>query len=188
MRSLPRLIRTLRVLFSARRHRLDLPRWLIRRPPLLAATGIGEVALLAQNRVPNRLKMLAEMKAAALVSCEYCLDIGAALARAEGLTAQHVTDLPRFEDSDVYTELEVLVLRLATRMSETPAIVPDELRDALVDRLGKAGYAELAFTIAWEHKRGRLNQALGVRPSGFGDGLTCPIPEGVAREVTAAAR
>lgn len=182
MRFLRRLAGTLRVLGTAKRNRLDLPRWLVRRPPLLAATGIGEVALLAQNRVPFRLKLLAEMKAAALVSCEYCLDIGAALAREEGLTPQHVTDLPRFEDSDVYTELEVLVLRLATRMSETPAIVPDDLRDALVERLGKAGFAELAFTIAWEHKRGRLNQALGVLPSGFGDGLTCPIPEGVARQ------
>ena len=180
MRFLRRLVGTLRVLAGARRNRLDLPRWLVRRPSLLAATGVGEVALLTQNRVDFRLKLLAELKAAALVSCEYCLDIGAALAKAEGLTPQHVTDLPRFEDSDVYTELEVLVLRLATRMSETPAIVPEDLRDALVARLGKAGYAELAFTIAWEHKRGRLNQALGVRPSGFGDGLTCPVPEGIA--------
>ena len=186
MRFLQRLVRTLRVLGRARRNRFDLPRWLVRRPPLLGATMVGEVALLTQNRVDNRLKMLAEMKAAALVSCEYCLDIGAALAKAEGLTPQHVTDLPRFEDSDAYTELEVLVLRLATCMSESPAIVPDELRETLVARLGKAGYAELCFTVAWEHKRSRLNQALGVRPSGFGDGLTCPIPEGVARQSAAA--
>jgi alkylhydroperoxidase family enzyme len=178
MRFLKRFVGLFRVLVSAKRNRMDLARWLGRRPPFLGATLVGEVALLTQNRVDNRLKVLAEMKAAALVSCEYCLDIGAALAKAEGLTPQHVTDLPRFEESDVYTELEVLVLRLATRMSETPAIVPEDLRDALVQRLGKAGYAELTFTIAWEHKRSRLNQALGVRPSGFGDGLTCPIPEG----------
>jgi hypothetical protein len=31
--------------------------------------------------------------------------------------------------------------------------------------------------IAWENQRARLNQALGVRPSGFADGQFCLLPE-----------
>jgi AhpD family alkylhydroperoxidase len=182
---LRRVVDLLRVLSRARRNRWDLPRWLARRPLLLGATLMGETALLAQNRVDPKLKALAETKSAALTSCEFCLDVGAALGKAEGLRPEQLTELPRFEDSDVYTELEKLVLRLATCMSQTPAVVPAELRDELVTRLGKAGYVELAFQIAWEQKRGRFYQALGLQPAGFGDGLTCAIPEGVDRAVAA---
>ena len=32
---------------------------------------------------------------------------------------------------------------------------------------------ELAAAIAWENHQGRLNQVLGVRPSGFSDGAVC---------------
>ena len=179
MRALRRLIILLRTLGSARRNRGELPGWMARRPALLGSTVVGELGLLVQNRVDPKLKALAETKAAALVSCEFCLDIGAALGKAEGLTERQLLDLPRFEESDAYSELEVLALRLATCMGRTPAIVPEELRAELVERLGKAGYLELAFTIAWENKRGRLYQALGVSPAGYGDGLVCALPEGL---------
>ena len=179
MRLLHRVRALVGALRRSKRNRAELPRWLARRPALLASTAVGELALLTQNRADPRLKTLAGTKAAALVSCEYCLDISAALAKADGLTPQHLVDLPRFEESDVYTELEVLVLRLTTCMSRTPAYVPPELRDALIARVGKAAYVELAFEVAWEHKRGRFYQALGLQPTGIADGLTCPIPEGV---------
>lgn len=176
MRFFRRLFHLIRVLPTARRNRLDLPRWLIRRPPLLVATGLTEMAVLTQNRVDPHLRALAEMKAAAMVACEYCIDIGAALGKVEGLRPEQILELHRFEDSAAFTDVEKVVLRYATAVSSTPAIVPAELRDEVEGHLGKAGLAELAFTIAWEHKRGRLNQALGVRPSGFADGLACAIP------------
>ena len=94
MRFLKRFVGLFRVLGRAKRNRLDLPRWLVRRPPLLAATALTEALLVTQNRVDHRLKVLAGTKAAAMVGCEYCLDISAALAKAEGLTPQHITDLP----------------------------------------------------------------------------------------------
>jgi AhpD family alkylhydroperoxidase len=137
MRFLHRLGAVTGALRRSKRHRLDMPRWLARRPALLASTAVGELALLAQNRADPRLKTLAGMKAAALVSCEYCLDISAALAKADGFSA-----------------------------------------DTLVERLGKAAYVELAFEIAWEHKRGRFYHAIGLRPTGIAEGLVCPIPEG----------
>ena len=101
---------------KARRNRTDLLGWLIRRPQLLAATSCYEIALVTSARVPARLKARAELKAASLVTCEFCIDIGSAL-------------------------------------------------------------AELASAIAWENNRGRLNQALGVRPSGFAEGMVCAVPE-----------
>lgn len=84
--------------------------------------------------------------------------------------------MARYELSDAYSELDVLVLDLATAMTETPAEVSDDLRSALLDRIGRTALAEVAATIAWENHRSRLNRALGVRPAGFSDGAVCALP------------
>ena len=166
-----------RVLPASRRNRLDLLRWLRRRPQILAGTAIYEMALLASAQVDPRLKQLAELKAAALVTCEFCLDIGSALARATGITEAQLRDLPKFRDSDAFDAREKLVLELAEAMSGTPVNVPDELRDRLLERISPAQLAELAATVAWENNRGRLNLALGVRPCGFSEGAACALAE-----------
>lgn len=177
MRLLKRIWTHLRVLAMARRNRGDLLGWLGRRPQLLAASAVYETALLASNRLDSKLKLLAVSKAAAMANCEFCIDIGAALGHAEGLTEQQILELRKYQDSDAYDELEKSVIAFAEAMSSTPAIVPDELRAKLLERLSRAQLAELAAEVAWENQRGRLNQALGVRPAGFADGAACPLPE-----------
>jgi AhpD family alkylhydroperoxidase len=167
----------LAVLPKARRNRTDLLHWLRRRPQLLSATAGYELALVTSARMPSRLKMLAELKASTLITCEYCIDIGSALARHEGITEAQLRALPSYRTSDEFTDTEVLVLDLAEAMTRTPTEVPDELRELLLQRFTPAAVVELMATIAWENQRGRLNQALGVRPSGFSDGMVCAVPE-----------
>lgn len=165
------------VLPKARRNRADLVRWLRRRPQLLAATAGYELALLTSGRMPARLKTLAVLKASTLITCEYCIDIGSALARHEGISEAQLRALPSYRTADRFTEAEVLVLELAEAMTRTPTEVPEELRARLLQRFTSAAVVELMATIAWENQRGRLNQALGVRPSGFSDGTVCAVPE-----------
>ena len=76
----------LAVLPKARRNRVDLLRWLIRRPQLLSANAGYEMALLASAKTDPRLKALSELKAGTLITCDYCIDIGSALARRAGVT------------------------------------------------------------------------------------------------------
>ena len=123
-----------------------------------------------------RLKALAELKAAALINCEFCLDIGSTIARAAGVTDTQLSDLPHFRDSDAFDADEKLVLELAEVVTSTPALVSDDLRQRLVDRFTAPAVTELAAAIAWENNRGRLNQALGVRPAGFSRGWRAPCP------------
>ena len=98
------------------------------------------------------------------------------MGRASGLTDQDIADVSRYEGSDAYSDLDRLVLEFATAMTETPADVSDDLRETLVDRIGRAALAELAATIVWENHRSRLNRALGVRPAGFSEGAVCALP------------
>lgn len=177
MRTLRQLAGTLRVLASARRHRLDLVRALGRRPQLLVGTGLYEVAINLSARVATRLKVLAELEVAALVACEYCLDIGGALARWEGVSERQLRELHGYRESDAFDPTERLVLELAEAMTRTPAVVEPTLRERLAATFTPAQVTELAAVIAWENQRARLNQALGIRPSGFSDGEYCPLPE-----------
>ena len=166
-----------RVFPTARRNRMDLLRWLGRRPQLLTAIAAHEVALVTSARVAARLKALAGIKAAALINCEFCLDIGSAFSRAEGLTDAQLRALPSFRESEEFSDTEKLVLELAEAMTRTPTHVSDDLRHALLDQFSTAQVAELTAAIAWENHRGRLNQALGIQPSGFSDGAFCAVPE-----------
>lgn len=177
MRALARIWNYLIVLGKARRNRSDLPRWMVRRPQLLVATGIYETALLLSNRLDPKLKELAELKVASLVTCEFCLDIGSALARGSGVGEDQLRDLARYRESDAYSELEKLVIGYAEAVTATPAPNPEELRSALLTHLSRGQVAELAATIAWENQRARLNQALGVRSAGMSDGQVCALPQ-----------
>ena len=180
MRALRQLRATLSVLGRAKRHRWDLVRAMARRPQLLLGTALYELAIGLSARVDDRLKVLAELKVAAMVACEYCLDIGSALARGSGVTERQLRDLPTYRTSDAYDADERLVIELAETLTRAPAVVPDELRSRLEARFSGAQLGELAAVIAWENQRARLNQGLGVRPSGFSDGELCALPETIS--------
>ncbi len=54
-------------------------------PSLLINYGLLERATARQTRVGKRLKALAELKAATVVNCEFCVDIGSSVAREAGV-------------------------------------------------------------------------------------------------------
>lgn len=104
------------------------------------------------------------------------MDIGTAVSSAMGIDEKSMASLSRWRESDCYSPLERLALELAECMCRTPAVVPDELRNALLEHLSPGQLAELASAIAWENHRARLNRALGVRAVGFTDGAFCVLP------------
>ena len=146
-------------------------------PRLLIGYGMLEGATAKLDRVDERLKVLAELKAATLTSCEYCIDIGSQIARRAGVSEQQLLALPRYRDSDAFDDLEKLVLDYAVGVSSTPVAVPDELFAKLRARFDDAQLVELTNVIALENMRGRFNLALDVRSAGFSEGMVCAIPE-----------
>jgi AhpD family alkylhydroperoxidase len=177
MRVLRQVFGTLRVLARARRNRLDLLGALARRPQLLLGTGAHELGIALSARVDPRLKKLAELKVAALVTCEFCLDIGSEIARDLGVREEQLRELPRYRTSDAFDADERLVMELAEAMTLVPASVDGDLRARIEARFTPAQRTELAAVIAWENQRARFNQGLGIRPSGFSDGRLCALPE-----------
>jgi alkylhydroperoxidase family enzyme len=146
-------------------------------PRLLLGYGLYEQATAKESKVEERLKVLAETKAAALVNCEFCCDIASSIALEAGVTEEQLLALPQYRDSDVFNALERLVLDYACAMSRTPANVSEELFAALREHFDERQMVELTNVIAIENMRARFNSAFDMTPAGFSDGLVCVIPE-----------
>jgi alkylhydroperoxidase family enzyme len=146
-------------------------------PRLLLGYGAFEKATAKEHRVDERLKALAETKAAAVVSCEFCCDIASSIARDAGITEAQLLALPRYRESDEFSELEKLVLDYATAISRTPVHVEDELFAALREHFDERQLVELTNVIALENMRARFNSALEMTPAGFSEGMVCAVPE-----------
>jgi alkylhydroperoxidase family enzyme len=155
-------------------------------PRLLFGYGMYEKATAAEHRVEERLKVLAETKAAALVNCEFCCDIASSIAREAGITEQQLLALPGYRDSDQFTELERLVLDYASAISRTPTGVTDELFAAMREHFDERQMVELTNVIALENMRARFNSAFDMTPAGFSEGMVCAIPETPAAAESAA--
>lgn len=141
--------------------------------------GAFELALERCKAVDHRLLELAQLKAATLSGCEFCMDIGSWLARGVGFTEEQLRDLPGYRESDRFTALEKLVLDYAVGMSRTPVEVDDDLFARLREHFDERQLLQLTAAIAWENFRGRFNGALGIGAQGFSDGAFCAIPESV---------
>ncbi|HEY6758106.1 MAG TPA: carboxymuconolactone decarboxylase family protein [Baekduia sp.] len=142
-------------------------------PTLLRWFALYDRAVSKPRRVPERLRKLAELKAATVVGCEACIDIGSSLARAAGLSDGQVLALHDPEPSGLFDADELLIIAYARAMSLTPPEVTDAQVAALRARFGDAGLFELTYIIAWENGRARLNTALDIPPGGFSAGQAC---------------
>jgi 4-carboxymuconolactone decarboxylase len=136
-----------------------------------------------QDRVPDALRDLAALKAATVVECEFCIDIGSEYARRTGLSDAQLLALHDAEASGLFDADELLVIDFARGMSVTPTAVSDELVDALRARYGERGVLELTHLVAWENARARTNAALGIGAGGFSDGRACALPASASAAV-----
>lgn len=145
-------------------------------PVLFRGYAKLEQATAKLDRLDKRLHALAELKAATLTQCEYCIDMGPAISRRWGLTDEEILALPSYQTSPLFSELDKLILDYAVGMSHTPAQVPEELSDRLRQHLDDGQIVELTHHIALENMRGRFNLALGIGPVGFSNGMVCATP------------
>jgi alkylhydroperoxidase family enzyme len=145
-------------------------------PGLLRGYGRLEQATAKLRRLDWRLQVIAELKATTLIQCEFCIDLASQIARRSGLTDEQLLALPHYRDSELFTDLEKLVMDYAVGMTGTPANVPDGLFNQLRKHLDEGQLVELTHHIALENLRGRFNVAFGVGAAGFSEGMVCAVP------------
>lgn len=144
--------------------------------PVLAAMVGYELGLERAEKLDRRLKELATLKAATLIGCRFCIDIGTSISRRFGIEPETLLDLPVYETSARFTPLEKRVLEYTVAMTETPMRVTRALSDALRAELGIPALVELTSVVAWENHRARFNHAIGAEEEGFSDQTVCLLP------------
>ena len=145
-------------------------------PGLLRGYAGLEQATAKLSHIGKRTRALAELKAATVVQCEYCIDMGSQISRQWGLSDEELLALPSHRVSALFSDLDRLVLDYAAGMSSTPVEVPDELFARLRAHFDEAQLVELTHVIALENLRGRFNLAFGIGAAGFSQGMVCAAP------------
>jgi alkylhydroperoxidase family enzyme len=151
---------------------------------VLAATASFELGFERARELDPRLELLVVLKTATLIGCRFCIDIGAALARGQGVAEAALLDLPVYENSPHFSALEKRALDYAVAMTATPVEVPRPLFEELRAALGVPALVELTAAIAWENHRARFNHAVGATEEGYSSNTVCLLPS--ARRARAA--
>jgi AhpD family alkylhydroperoxidase len=140
--------------------------------------AIFELQVERWRQLDRGLKDLAVMAVSAAIGCAWCMDFGYwETTTKHKVPAEKIRAVPNWRDSDVFTELERLVLEYAEAMTRTPAEVSDQLFGALRERFDEPQIVELTLCIGLENLFGRTSRALGVESEGFSEGMYCVRPE-----------
>ena len=135
-------------------------------PVLKASMSYGQ-KLRKWDQCDEGLKAFAHMAVASYVGCTWCLDFNYFMAQHEGLDVDRAREIPRWRESDVFTQLERQVLEYAEAASATPPEVTDEMVEPLLAALGPAGLLEITSVIGFANMTTRSNVALGIESEGF---------------------
>jgi AhpD family alkylhydroperoxidase len=145
-------------------------------PGVLRGYAKLEQATAGTRRLDRRYQALAELKAATVTGCAYCIDLGSEVARRWGVTEDELLALPQYETSPLFSEVDKLVLSYAEGMSRTPVDVPADLVTRLRQHFHDNQIVELTHLVSLENLRGRFNLALGIEAAGFSQGRVCARP------------
>jgi alkylhydroperoxidase family enzyme len=143
---------------------------------VLVAAGLLETAAeRGWRKLDPHLMLLAIQASAGVIGCSWCTDFGYYEGLQRGQDPAKVRDVPRWRDSDVYTEKERAVLEYAEAASSTPVVISEDLVARLHQHFNDDEIVELAAWVALENYRSRFNAGLDLKSQGFSD--SCRVPE-----------
>jgi alkylhydroperoxidase family enzyme len=148
-------------------------------PKMMSGMGKFQQAVRKGDAVDERLKNLVELKGAQMIGCEWCVDLGSQICRNSGFSDAELLALPRYRDSDLFTEREKLALDYAVGVMRTPVDVDDELFARLREHFSEPQLVELTALLTVVNLD-RFNAAFGVRSAGFSEGMVCLVPDRAA--------
>ena len=95
-------------------------------PVLKATMGFGQ-KLQKWDACDESLKSFAHMAVASFIGCSWCLDFNYFMALDKGLDLDKAREVPRWRESEVFSDLEREVLEYAEAMTVTPVAVTDDM-------------------------------------------------------------
>jgi alkylhydroperoxidase family enzyme len=145
-------------------------------PKMMMGMGRFNQAVRKGKSVDERIKYLVELKGAAMIGCEYCIDLGSQICRNSGFSDEELLALPRYRQSDLFTEQEKTALDYTVAVMRTPVEVNDELFARMKEHFSDEQMVEITALLTLVNLD-RFNAAFGIGSAGFTDGMVCALPE-----------
>jgi alkylhydroperoxidase family enzyme len=145
-------------------------------PKMMSGMGKFQGAVRKGHAVDERLKNLCELKGAQLIGCEFCVDLGSQICRNSGFSDDELLALPRYRQSDLFTEREKVALDYTVGVMRTPVEVGDGLFARMKEYFTDKQLVELTALLTVVNLD-RFNAAFGIGSAGFSDGMVCLTPD-----------
>jgi alkylhydroperoxidase family enzyme len=147
-----------------------------RRPKMMSGMGKFQQAVRKGNTVDERLKYLVELKGAQMIGCEFCVDLGSQICRNSGFSDEELLALPRYRESELFTEREKVALDYTAAVMRTPVEVTDELFARMKEHFSDEQLVEITALLTVVNLD-RFNAAFGIGSAGFSEGMVCVPPD-----------
>jgi alkylhydroperoxidase family enzyme len=145
-------------------------------PKMMMGMGRFNQAVRKGKSVDERIKNLVELKGAAMIGCEYCVDLGSQICRHSGFSDEELLAVPCYRQSELFTEREKTALDYAVAVMRTPVEVTDELFARMNEHFSDEQIVEITALLTLVNLD-RFNAALAIGSSGFSEGMVCVPPE-----------
>ena len=145
-------------------------------PKMMTAMGKFQGGIRKGETVDDRVKNLCELKGAQMIGCEFCVDLGSQICRNSGFSDDELLALPRYRQSELFTEREKLALDYTVGVMRTPVDVSDDLFARVKAHFSNEQLVEITALLTVVNLD-RLNAAFGIGSAGFSDGMVCVAPD-----------
>jgi alkylhydroperoxidase family enzyme len=146
------------------------------KPKLMMAMGKFNGTIRKPGALEQRIRNLCELKGAAMIGCEFCVDLGSQICRHSGFSDDELLAIPRYKSSELFTEPEKAALDYTVAVMRTPVEVTDDLFADLQKHFTTDQIVELTALLTVVNLD-RFNAAFGVGSAGFSEGMVCVPPE-----------
>ncbi len=141
---------------------------LAHRPSIAWLGNLFGLAIEKSGTVERKIHLLAQLRAAQIVECPFCIDIIPAMGKKSGvLKDEEIAAVSHYYDSDLFSIKEKVALEYAEAISKTPVKVSDEMFERLKNFYDEKQIVELTASVAYENYRARFNHALGIESDNF---------------------
>ena len=142
----------------------------------MIAMGKFNGAIRKPGALEKRIRNLCELKGAAMIGCEYCVDLGSQICRNAGFSDEELLAIPRYKNSELFNEREKVALDYTVAVMRTPVEVTDELFAMLEEHFTTEQIVELTALLTLVNLD-RFNAAFGIGSAGFSEGMVCVPPD-----------
>ncbi len=154
-------------------------------PKMMMGMSRFNQAVRKGKSIDERLKNLVELKGAQMIGCEFCVDLGSQICRNSGFSDEELLALPRYRQSELFTEREKLALDYAVAVMRTPVEVSDELFARMKEHFSDEQLVEITALLTLVNLD-RFNAAFKIGAAGFSEGMVCVPADRPATNTTPA--